>query len=312
MGVVGVVALMLVTAVTALVVVVTHHVTAAVSTLPAASSAPSTSSPRPGSTSTTGPATDAARASAITFADEALPQIVSYDYRSYATHIDAATRLMTPAYGAKFRATSAALADGVTRLRATITATVSGAGLAGIADDTAQVLVFLDQRTQRGGHTQVQASAVTVSLRTSNGGWLVDGIDTGTTVTPVVEPDPRRQAIITAATQEASAFANFDYAEPDVARGAVLAGATGDFARQFTSSFATLASTARKLRSVTTGEVTAAGIATYDAQSATVLVSTTGSTRSAASGPTPQFLRLRLTLVPVGGQWLVSELTAVS
>jgi Mce-associated membrane protein len=119
----------------------------------------------------------------------------------------------------------------------------------------------------------------------------------------------RYAAALTAAGKEATAFVNVDHetAEDDLAR--IAAGATGPLKERYTEDVERIVRSLRRDRLVAEGEVLWTGVVRVDETSATVLVATTG-TRSdrRTKDPVARDLRLRLRLVPVGGEWLTSQI----
>jgi Mce-associated membrane protein len=117
---------------------------------------------------------------------------------------------------------------------------------------------------------------------------------------------------LAAATREATAFVNVSHqtAEQDLAR--IAAGATGELKDRYTEDVDRLVRRLRRDRLVTEGEVEWAGVVRVDAAGATVLVATTGSrTDRRTTEPASRNLRLRLTLVPVDGDWLTTDIEQV-
>ena len=92
----------------------------------------------------------------------------------------------------------------------------------------------------------------------------------------------------------------------------MLAGATGEFKKQFRAGTKDLSELVRANQAVSEGEVLEAGIVSDDEDSACVLV-VADSTVTNAAGPAPQkrHYRLQLDLVRDGGRWLVSDLRFV-
>jgi Mce-associated membrane protein len=118
---------------------------------------------------------------------------------------------------------------------------------------------------------------------------------------------------LAAARSEAQAFVNVshEHAADDLAR--IGAGATGALKDRYTSSADSLVRALRRNRTVTEGDVLWAGVVRVDDAGATVLVATDGtrSDRTTNDKPVERDLRLRLRLVPVGGEWLTSDITMV-
>jgi Mce-associated membrane protein len=259
-----------------------------------------------------GATSQVSRDSAVSFVEQAIPQMFGYDYRSYDTHVRTATRLMTPSYTQSYRQVADGLKPAVVRGRATVTATVGASGLMGIDHGGAQVLAFLDVRSETAGHMNVSESTAILTLRPDGDSWLVDQVDTGTPTSVIDESDPGRGAAMAAAIREATALLEVDYRHLASTRSTVLAGSTGDLAAQYRATSEQMARTARTHHSVETADALGAGVVAYDPTSATVIVATTGTVSSDGAPPQSRSSRLRLTLVMLGGRWLVSGVTFVS
>ncbi len=116
-----------------------------------------------------------------------------------------------------------------------------------------------------------------------------------------------------AARAETLALLTVDHRNMDALVDRVLAGATGDFARDYESRRGNLVERAVTQRSVSTGTVNALGISDLDADSATVLVAANSKARNVSTNGTNQsrFYRLRLEMVLVEGRWLASDVRTV-
>jgi Mce-associated membrane protein len=124
--------------------------------------------------------------------------------------------------------------------------------------------------------------------------------------------DDRRTAVLAAARQEAVNFTTLDYRRVDRDLGRVLAGATGDFRRQFRKGTSDLTSLVSENKAVSQGEVLDAGIVSDDADSARVLVVADSTvTNTAQTTPQKRHYRMQLDLVRHGARWLVSDLQFV-
>ena len=111
-----------------------------------------------------------------------------------------------------------------------------------------------------------------------------------------------------AARTEALAFLTVDHTDMEPLIEAVLAGATGDFKKQYESQRETLTTEAVRTRATSTAEVVALGVGDLDDDSAVVLLaanSTVANTRTDSEGQV-RYYRLRLELVRKGGRWLTS------
>ena len=119
---------------------------------------------------------------------------------------------------------------------------------------------------------------------------------------------------IRAATEEAEAFINIDYRDPDATFEAVAAGATGEFKAQYKSVSKDLIELLTSAKSVMTGEVVKAAVSDIDSDSARVLVATQGTvTNVGVEGGKEQArsFRLALELVRSDGEWLTNNLEFV-
>jgi Mce-associated membrane protein len=121
------------------------------------------------------------------------------------------------------------------------------------------------------------------------------------------------KAVATAARAETLAFLAVDPRDMDAIAERVLAGATGEFARQYDASRGDLARQARRRGTVTSGRVVALGVAGLDADSAVVHVAADSAEErpGATTSARLRHHRLRLALVREGDDWLVSTLQFV-
>lgn len=119
--------------------------------------------------------------------------------------------------------------------------------------------------------------------------------------------------VLAAASAEAVAIVTVDYRELEATYDAVTAGATGAFLKQYTDSWDDQVDLFTQSKSITSGEVRAAGVSTIDDDSATVMVAIQGTAQNASTGNKPQErrYRLRLDVVKVDGEWRTSELEFV-
>ena len=119
--------------------------------------------------------------------------------------------------------------------------------------------------------------------------------------------------VLTAARGEVEAFINIDYRDAQESIDAVAAGATGEFAEQYDSSSQGVVELLEREKSVMDGEVLWAGVSDIDADSASVLVATTGTVQNQSTGneKVARNFRLKLDLQKVGDAWLTSNLEFV-
>jgi Mce-associated membrane protein len=119
--------------------------------------------------------------------------------------------------------------------------------------------------------------------------------------------------VLDSARAETEAFINIDYRQAQASIDKVAAGATGEFAEQYTESADSVIEVLEQNESVMDGTVTWAGVVSVDADSATVIAATTGTVANKASRgePVPRRFRIQLTLELVHGEWLTSNLEFV-
>jgi Mce-associated membrane protein len=126
------------------------------------------------------------------------------------------------------------------------------------------------------------------------------------------EADQRRQGILAAARQSALNFTSLDYRHYDRDSANVLAGATGDFKKQFTAQTEQLTKLVARNKSVSEGQVLEAGIVRSDENSARVLVVADSKvTNTAVPEGEARTYRLQLDLVHEDGRWLTSDVEFV-
>ncbi|MFF9805571.1 hypothetical protein ACF1G5_10615 [Streptomyces coeruleorubidus] len=126
------------------------------------------------------------------------------------------------------------------------------------------------------------------------------------------EADQRRQGILAAARQSALNFTSLDYRHYDRDSANVLAGATGEFKKQFTAQTDQLTKLVAQNKSVSEGQVLEAGIVRSDEDSARVLVVADSKvTNTAAPEGEARTYRLQLDLVHQDGRWLTSDVEFV-
>ncbi|MGW6735457.1 hypothetical protein [Streptomyces sp. NPDC055013] len=148
----------------------------------------------------------------------------------------------------------------------------------------------------------VTATILTTALAT----WLA------LTVSSQREADQRRQDILAAARQSALNFTSLDYRHYDRDSANVLAGATGDFKKQFAAQTEQLTQLVVTNKSVSEGQVLEAGIVRSDENSARVLVVTDSKvTNTAAPQGEARTYRLQLDLVHRDDRWLTSDVEFV-
>ena len=122
-----------------------------------------------------------------------------------------------------------------------------------------------------------------------------------------------QREVAAAARTEALAFLTVDHRNMDPLVDAVLAGATGEFKKQYADQRARLVKEAKRTGATSTGEVVALGVGDMDADSATVLVAANSDVSNNRTGGEPQtrYYRLRLDLVRDGDRWLTNNVQFV-
>ncbi len=136
--------------------------------------------------------------------------------------------------------------------------------------------------------------------------WLALGLCTQR------EAEQRRQDILAAARQSALNFTSLDYRHYDRDSANVLAGATGDFKKQFAAQTEQLTRLVAQNKSVSEGQVLEAGVVRSDEDSARVLVVADSKvTNTAVPQGEARTYRLQLDLVHRDGRWLTSDVEFV-
>ncbi|WP_369276045.1 hypothetical protein AB5J55_01080 [Streptomyces sp. R11] len=148
----------------------------------------------------------------------------------------------------------------------------------------------------------VASTVLTTALTT----WLALGLHAQH------EANQVRQDILVAARQSALNFTSLDYRHYDRDSANVLAGATGDFKKQFAAQTEQLTRLVAVNKSVSEGQILEAGIVRSDEDSARVLVVADSQvTNTAAPQGESRTYRLQLDLVHRDGRWLTSDVEFV-
>lgn len=145
------------------------------------------------------------------------------------------------------------------------------------------------------------------------------GTDVGRgTVVAVPEADDADQLRVAAQLEAAAsmvrAFSNFDFQDPDESIEAVRSMSTGDFLKQYNSGAADLKKLATEAQSTMVAKVVWAGLVAGDEDSATVILTTTGS----VTNKTTEFkkearnYRVQIELVLEDDRWLTRDLQYVT
>lgn len=106
-----------------------------------------------------------------------ISEIYSYSYADIPSTTAAAARVLTGQAAAQYRELSPMLRDAVSQ-RLTVATRVVRAGVITLIGDTAQLLVFLDQRATRGDTKESSVRAqLMVTARFSDGQWRIASIE---------------------------------------------------------------------------------------------------------------------------------------
>ncbi len=117
---------------------------------------------------------------------------------------------------------------------------------------------------------------------------------------------------VAAATQLGVNFTTLDYRSFDRDAGRVLAGSTGAFKAEFSAQSSQLKTLVTSNKAVSKGKVLRAGLVSYDADSARVLLVVDADvTNSSAATPVARHYRMQVDLNRSGGQWLAAQLQFV-
>lgn len=148
-------------------------------------------------------------------------------------------------------------------------------------------------------------------------GWLVLFAVQGSAAAPGSTPAEGRaqeQADITrAARAEALAFLEIDHKRMDELTDRVLAGATGDFKKQYETSLKSLKEASTSQESVSKGSINEIGLSEVDADSATVFVAAASKVQNKGTKGEVEdrSWRIKLSMVKEDSRWLVSQLEFV-
>ncbi|HET8561402.1 MAG TPA: hypothetical protein VFL69_12845 [Marmoricola sp.] len=121
-------------------------------------------------------------------------------------------------------------------------------------------------------------------------------------------------AVTAAARRETAAFLTVDYKNMEPTVRTVLAGATGQFKKEYQKAEVNLRAAAHQSKATSTGKVRAVGIGDIDSDSAIVYVAadSTVSNESTGHKKEPRYYRFQLNMTLVKGKWLTSDLHFVS
>jgi Mce-associated membrane protein len=122
---------------------------------------------------------DAARATVIVNASKFAVDFASYDYQHLTQDFQTVAADLTPAFKTKYNSLSASLVPTIVQYKGKSTATVQGAGVAAVTDNTATVIVLLDQTisTTQSTTARIDRNRLEIFLqRQANGSWLVSDL----------------------------------------------------------------------------------------------------------------------------------------
>jgi len=125
--------------------------------------------------------------------------------------------------------------------------------------------------------------------------------------------DPGASAALFAARQEVVNFTSFDYRHLAADFAQVATDATGPFAHDFASQESNLRQRFTTTRAVSRGTILEAGVATFAASAATVVVAVDDVVTNASTpaGSTLRY-RLQVSLVRLHGRWVVSDVRPIA
>ncbi len=147
--------------------------------------------------------------------------------------------------------------------------------------------------------------------------WLVMFAVRGSAAAPGSTPAEARAAqysdITRAARSETLAFLAVDHTKMDELTKKVLAGATGEFKKQYQSSLSSLKDAAVSQESISTGHVDEIGLGEVDDDSATVFLAAGSKVQNKGTGGKVEdrSWRMKLTMAKVDDRWLISKLEFV-
>jgi Mce-associated membrane protein len=128
------------------------------------------------------------------------------------------------------------------------------------------------------------------------------------------ESQERYGAVLAAASAETEAFINIDYKDAQASIDKVAAGATGEFKKQYTESADSVIEVLEQNESVMDGKVLWAGVVSIDADSSSVIATTSGTVanKTTEGKKSARSFRIKLDLELVDGKWLTSNLEFVA
>lgn len=123
----------------------------------------------------------------------------------------------------------------------------------------------------------------------------------------------QHEQVARAAQAQTEAFLTVDHRDMDAAIKKVLAGATGDFKKDYASRREEIIEAATRNESLSTGEVVSLGIGELDEDSALVYVAANSEVSNTTTEGTkqPRYYRLQLDMTLEDGKWLASDVQFV-
>jgi Mce-associated membrane protein len=116
---------------------------------------------------------------ALTAAEQAAVPVLSYDYRTFEAGNADAQSYMTTSYAAKHAELMAGLAESAKEQKAIVRAEFMGSGVVRVTDDRADILVLINQVTDKEGSDDfVLPVWATLQMVQEDGTWRVDNIVT--------------------------------------------------------------------------------------------------------------------------------------
>lgn len=208
----------------------------------------------------------------------------------------------------------------------TVTTTVTKRAVTKLTEDTARVLVVLNEQVHSGGKTQDVPARMLVSARHQGALWQITETDSrferpqsppytgGVVPLKHAENDPMRRAdqrdvLLGTAMRDAERFTSVDYRDPDKSLDETIAVTTGKLREQAQASKRANAAKMAERQLIIEAHTAAAGVRRMDlrAGSADVLVALNSKVTApnGDQGQTPSTVELRMRLD--GKQWLVEN-----
>ena len=106
---------------------------------------------------------------------QALTRVLSYDHSNPGTTEEAADALLVGNARKEYDTLFESLQDRAPKQKLILTATVAAAGVKELTDDTAELLVFLDQSSRRADDKEASISAaqIAISAKKVDGAWRI-------------------------------------------------------------------------------------------------------------------------------------------